>query len=108
MSPKGIDVKNMFSILEQMDEESNIISYKKDGTNDKVLGDSQVKDLGIELSNIRKFRTRKRVLMCFPGADIYFIKDRLEVAHGSKGVLINGGRNRIRNRDGTFGRSEIL
>ena len=40
-----------------MDEESNIVRHREAGTNDIVLGDSQVRDLGIELSNIRKVRT---------------------------------------------------
>ena len=35
-----------------------------------VLGDSQVRYLRIELLNIRKFKTRKRVVMCYPGAEI--------------------------------------
>ena len=56
-NPEGIDVKNRFSILDQMDEESNIVRHREAGTNDIVLGDSQVRDLGIELSNIRKVRT---------------------------------------------------
>ena len=42
-----------------MDEESNIVRYKEDVTNDIVLGDSQVRDLGIEFSNMRKLRTKK-------------------------------------------------
>ena len=49
------------------------------------LGDSQVRDLGIDLSNIRKFKTRKSVVMCYPEADIDFIEDGLEVAYGSRG-----------------------
>ena len=59
MSPKGIGVKIMFSILGQMDEVSNLVRHREDGTNDVVLWDSQIMALGIELSNIRKFRTRK-------------------------------------------------
>ena len=46
--------------------------------------------------------------MCYPGADIDFIKDRLEVAHGSREVIIHVGRNSIRNRYGMFEWSEIL
>ena len=38
-SLKRIDIKNMFSILNQMDEESNIVRDREDGTN-IVLGDS--------------------------------------------------------------------
>ena len=53
-------LEHRFSILDQMDEESNIVRHKEDRTNDIVLGVSLVKDLGIELSSIRKFRTRKR------------------------------------------------
>ena len=75
-NPKGIDVKNRFSILDQMDEESNIAKHREDGTNYIVLGDSQVRYLGIELSNIRKVRDRKRVVTCYLGADIDFIKNR--------------------------------
>ena len=78
-----------------MDEESNIVREREDGTNDIVLGDYQVKDLGIELSNIIKFRGRKRAVMCYPGADIDFIKDRLEVAKGSRGVIIHVRGNEI-------------
>ena len=107
-NPKGIDVKNSFSILDQMDEESNIARHKEDGTNNIVLGDSQVKDLGIELSNIRKFRAGKGVVMCYPGVEIEFIKDRLEVAQGSRIFILHVGRNSIRNRDETFERSETL
>ena len=40
----------------------NIVRDREDGTNDIVLGDSQFRDLGIELSNIRKVRGRKRVV----------------------------------------------
>ena len=46
--------------------------------------------------------------MYYPGADIDFIKDGLEVAHGSREVIIHVGGSSIRNRDGTFERSEIL
>ena len=46
--------------------------------------------------------------MCYPGVDIDFIKDRLEVAHRSKGIIIHVGGNSIRNKDGTFEKSEIL
>ena len=53
-------LEHRFSILDQMDEESNIVRHKEDRTNDIVLGVSLVKDLGMELSSIRKFRTRKR------------------------------------------------
>ena len=35
-NPKGIDVKNRFSILDQMNEESNIVRYREDRTNDIV------------------------------------------------------------------------
>ena len=60
--------------------------------------------MGIELSNIRKFRIRKRVVMCYPGADIDFIKDSLEVVRRSRGVIIHVGKNRYI----TFEKSEIL
>ena len=43
-----------------MDEQSNIVRHRVNGANDIVLGDSHVGDLGIELSNIRKFKTRER------------------------------------------------
>ena len=101
-SPEGINVKNRFSILGQMDEENNISRHREDGTNDITLGDSQVRDLGTELSNIRIFRTRKRVVMCYLGADTDFIKDRLEVVHGSRGVIIRVRGNSIKNNYGTF------
>ena len=74
VSPKGIDVKNRFNVLDQMDEGSNIVRDREDGTSDIVLGDSQVRDLGIEFSNIGKVRARKRLVICYPGADIDFIK----------------------------------
>ena len=53
-----------------------------DGSNDKVSWDSRGRDLGIEISNIGKVRARKRLVMCYPGACIDFIKDRLEVEMG--------------------------
>ena len=62
----------------------------------------------MEILSRRKLRTRKRVVMCYPGADIVFIKDRLDIVHGSRDVIIHVGRNSIRNKDGTFERSEIL
>ena len=62
----------------------------------------------IELSKIRKFRTRKRVVICYPGANIDLIKDRLEVAYRSWGGTLHVRGNSIRNRGGTFERSEIL
>ena len=46
--------------------------------------------------------------MCYPGAVIDFIKDRLEVAHESRDVIIHVGGNKISNMDGTFERLEIL
>ena len=49
---------------------------------DIVLGDSQIIDLGIQLLNIGKVKTRKRLVMCYLGVDIDFIKGRLEVANG--------------------------
>ena len=36
-SPKGIDIKNKFSILDWMDEESNIVRNREDGTNDSFM-----------------------------------------------------------------------
>ena len=41
-NPKCVDLKNRFNILDQMDEENNIARHMEDGTNDIVLGDSQV------------------------------------------------------------------
>ena len=41
-----------------MDEESNIVKHREDETHYIDLEDSQIKDLEIELSNIRKFRIR--------------------------------------------------
>ena len=78
--PKGIDVKNRISILDQMDDNSNIVRYREIGAND--IEDSQVRDLGTDLSHIRKFRTRKRVVMCSPREDIDFIKNKLEERMG--------------------------
>ena len=43
-----------------MDEESNIVRDREDGSNDIILVDSQVRDLGIELSNRGKVRARKK------------------------------------------------
>ena len=71
-----------------MGKESHIVRHREDGTNDIVLRDSQVRDMGIELWSITAFMTRKRAVMCYPRADIDFIKDRLEVARGSRGVII--------------------
>ena len=71
-------VKNRFIILNQIQEEKNIVRHRECGTKDIVLGDSQVTNLEIELSNIRKFRARMRVDMYYPGADNDFIKDRLQ------------------------------
>ena len=42
--------------------------------------------------------------MCYPGADIDFIKDSLEVVRRSRGVIIHVGKNRYI----TFEKSEIL
>ena len=53
MGLKGIYARNRFSILDRMHEESNIV------------------------------KTRKRVVIYYAGADIDFIKESLEVAHGS-------------------------
>ena len=39
---------------------------------------------------------------------IDFIKDRLEVVHGSRDVIIHVGRNNVKNKDGKFQKSEIL
>ena len=104
----GVDIKNRFSILETLEEETHMVSEREDEPNDIVLGDSQVRDLGMELSKRRKLGTRKRVVMCYPGAGIDFIKERLEVVHGSRDVIIHIGGNNIRKRDGTFERSEVL
>ena len=85
-----------------MDDNSNIVRYKEDGTNYIVLRDSKVRDFRIELLNIRKFRIRKRGLIGPPRTDIDFIKDKLDVAHGSKGIILHVERNNITNRDGMF------
>ena len=45
--------------------------------------------MGIQLSNIGKVRARKRLLMCYHGAEIDFIKGRLEVANGSREVILH-------------------
>ena len=55
-----------------------------------------------------KFRTRKRVVVCYPGAVIDFIKDILKVAYESRDFIIHVGGNNISNMDGTFERLEIL
>ena len=57
--------------------------------------------------NIKKFRTRKRIVMCYPLADINFIKDRLDVAHGSRFKAHVGGIS-IRNRGRKYVRTELL
>ena len=64
--------------------------------------------LGIEFLSIRKFRTRKRVESCYPRGGIDFIKDRLDVVHGSRCVIIQVGGNNIRNRNETFKRSKVV
>ena len=43
------------------------------------------------LSSRRRLMTRKRVVMCNPGAGIEFIKDRFEVVHGSRDVIVHVG-----------------
>ena len=43
--------------------------------------------MGIELSHIRKVRVRKRLALYYPGAGIVVIKDRFEVAHGSRVII---------------------
>ena len=53
----------------------------------------------MELSRRRELGTRKRVVMCYPGAAIDFIKDRLEVVHGSRDVIIHIGGNNIWKRN---------
>ena len=40
--------------------------------------------------------------MCYPGTYFNFIKDKLDVTHGSSGVIIHLGGKSIRNRDGMF------
>ena len=45
--------------------------------------------------------------MFYPGAGINFIKDRLDL-HKARNVIVHVGGNSIRNKDGTFERSEIL
>ena len=55
--------------------------------------------MGIELSNIRKVRARRRLVICYPGSGIYFIRD--------KGIALHVRGNSIRNRDGTFERTNI-
>ena len=64
--------------------------------------------MGNELLYIRKVRARKRVVICYPEAGTDFIKDRLEVLHVYRGVIIHIGGNNIRNRDGMFERTKIL
>ena len=36
-NPKGIDIKNRFSILDRLEDESHIVSHKEVGVNDIVL-----------------------------------------------------------------------
>ena len=62
-SLKSIDVKNRFSVLDQKEEENNIVRDREEEMKDIVLGDSQVRDLGIELSNIGKVKARKRLVV---------------------------------------------
>ena len=64
--------------------------------------------MGIELSNIGKVKARKRLVIYYPGAGIDFIKGRLEVANGSRRIILHVGENSIRSRDGMFERTEIL
>ena len=88
VSLKGIDVKNRFTVLDQMDEKNNIVRDRENWTNYIVLGDSQVGDLATGLSNIGKVRARKRLVICYQGVGNNFIKDRLEVANESRGVIL--------------------
>ena len=90
-NPIGVAIKNRFSILERLEDESHIFSQKEDGANDIVLEDLQVRDLGMDLSSRRKLGIRRRVVMWYPQAGIDFIKDRLEVVHGSRDVIIHVG-----------------
>ena len=46
--------------------------------------------------------------MCYPGADIDFIKVRLEVANGSRADIPHVGWDSDRNRDGTFEMTNVL
>ena len=62
----------------------------------------------MELSRRIELRTRNKVVMCYPGAGIHFIKNILDIVHGSRDAIINVGGNSIRNKDGTFERSKIL
>ena len=61
----------------------------------------------MELSSRRKLGTRRKVVMCYPGPGVDYIKDRLKVMHGSRDFIHVGGNN-VRNKDGMFERSEIL
>ena len=45
----------------------------------------------MELLSRRKLRTRKRVVMYYPGVGVDFVKDRLDVVHGSRDVIIHVG-----------------
>ena len=51
-------------------------------------------------------RKKLRVVMCYPGSGIDFIKDRLDMVHGSRDVIIHVGENR--NKYEMFEKSEIL
>ena len=58
--------------------------------------------MGIELSNIGKVRAKRRLVMCYPGMGIDFIKDGLDVANGSRDSILHVDRNNISNRHGAY------
>ena len=62
----------------------------------------------MKLLSRRKIRIRNRVVICYPGIGIDFIKDRLDVVHKVRYIIIHVGRHSIRNVDGMFERSKIL
>ena len=49
----------MLSILDRIDDDSNIVKHREDGVNDVVLGKSLVRGFGAEVLNIRKFWTKE-------------------------------------------------
>lgn len=98
-----LEIKNRFDVLE-LDEEIEVC----------VIGDSQIRNLGIELNSRRNNNKKKSkknfITFCHPGATTDQLCNRLDETQNDpkKDFVIHVGGNDIREKNGKFRRSEDI
>ena len=94
-----IRTSNRFAIISDVSEPRNLGEVA-------VFGDSQMRGMGDSL-NTRS--GNRRVVSCYPGVGIKFLTEKVEeIREKKKVIVLHGGGNDVKGKDGKFCRSEVL